>query len=134
MGLAPIRAQRERSRALSPLVPRTVNAASGTIGTTTATLSTGLWYRIEGYVISGASTGQAGVNIYGGNADWSQADSLVPVTNGSLAATGQTMSGNNVNRTHYGLITNQTSVGVNIAGVGWSDVGPLGPLCVPAAA
>lgn len=99
---------------------RMLNTSGGTISTSTTTLATGAWNRLEYFMISGASTGQTEVKIF------TSPDSTTPAETNTSGAT-QSMNGNDHARVLYGLNVNSTSYSIYMDSIGWSDAGYIGP-------
>lgn len=101
---------------------RMVNAAGGTITTTTATVPLSQWFRVEGFVVAGTSTGQTSVSLY------DTAQSTTATETDTSAAT-QVLTAS-INRIYYGLVNaGLTSIGPYwLDDIGVSSIGYLGPV------
>jgi hypothetical protein len=100
------------------------NTSSVANTTSTTALAANTWYRLEGFILSSATVGQTELKIY------KTIQSNRPDETNTSPAT-EAQSGSAIQSVHYGGLVNTTSYTIQVAGLGWSDVGYMGPLVLP---
>ncbi|HUS26689.1 MAG TPA: DUF4082 domain-containing protein [Nevskiaceae bacterium] len=100
--------------------------SGGTVrATSTTTLATGAWYRLEAKIFSNSSTGTFDVRLFtGGNVEGTTADETVSFS-------GQNTHGNAVRRAHVGAFNTVSTLAMWIDSIEYNDTGYPGPYATP---